>query len=80
MNGEQIYDIQIKDDNIIIYISDVSNIYLEHIKNNYICNIYECDNFDEIFKYQIFFKDNYDDIIIFLRNNGYKYYNSYIWN
>ena len=80
MSENLIYDIKIKQESIIIYLTDVSNKMLEYIQDCYDCKIYKCEDFDDIFKYQIHMRYEYDALVIYLRNNNYIYYNSYINN
>ena len=77
MSEKLIYDIKIKGESIIIYLTDVSNKILEYIQDRHDCKIYKCDDFDDIFKYQIHMRYEYDGLVIYLRNNNYIYYNSY---
>ena len=77
MSEKLIYDIKIKGEFIIIYLTDVSNKILEYIQDCYDCKIYKCDDFDDIFKYKIHMKYEYDNLVIYLRNNNYIYYNTY---
>ena len=77
MSEKLIYDIKIKGESIIIYLTDVSNKMLEYIQDRHDCFIYKCEDFDDIFKYQIHMRYEYDALVIYLRNNNYIYYNSY---
>ena len=74
---ELIYDIKIKQESIIIYLTDVSDKILKYIQDCFDCKIYTCQDFDDIFKYQIHMRYEYDSLVIYLRNNNYKYYNTY---
>jgi hypothetical protein len=81
MDIEQlIYDVKVEIQEYCIYVSDISNIILEYIKEHYDCEIYK-KNYStiNIYNYKIYFNHNsydYEQLIIYLRNNGYKYVRS----
>ena len=77
---ELIYDVQVEFQEYRIYISDISNNILEYIKEHYDCEIYK-KNYStiHIYNYKIYFNNNsyeYEQLIIYLRDNGYKYVRS----
>ena len=81
---ELIYDVEVEFKEYVIYITDISNIILEYIKDNYDCKIYKKDYSyleDDIYKFKIYFNYDFDhdheQLIIYLRDNGYKYAKSF---
>ncbi len=78
-----IYDIAINNSGYCIYLSDMSDEILEYIKKNFLdCKIYKKDycKQEDIYEYKIYFDDIRDTfhekLIVYLRNNNYKYANS----
>jgi hypothetical protein len=78
-----IYDVEAEFKGYVIYISDISNEILEYIKLNFDCEIYKKDypiNSD-LYQYKIYFEinNNHDHelLIIYLRDNSYKYAKSF---
>ena len=77
---ELLYDVEVEFKGYCIYISNISNSTLEYIKDHYDCEIYKKDySTMNIYNYKIYFNyDNYEyeKLIIYLRDNGYKYIRS----
>ena len=77
-----IYDIEINNNGYVIYISDISDDILEYVKKNFLdCKIYKKDycKQEDIYEYKIYFDVNdryHEKLIVYLRNNNYKYANS----
>jgi hypothetical protein len=78
-----IYDIGINHNGYTIYISDMCDDILENIKQTFLdCKIYKKDycKQEDNYNYKIYFDDPRDTyhekLIVFLRNNSYKYANS----
>ncbi len=78
---ELIYDIEVEFKEYVIYISDISNSILEYIQDHYDCEIYKKHySRTDIYNFKIYFNYNgydYEQLIIYLRDNGYKYAKSF---
>ena len=78
---ELIYDVEVEFKEYVIYLSDISNSILEYIKDHYDCEIYKKDySTANIYNFKIYFNYNgydYEQLIIYLRDNGYKYAKSF---